>query len=94
MVYQLIHFDTLGIQEEQYHKRVSGRTDAESEQRRATHSLVTMFRCGKEPIRVEVIASSENFLNVSKVAIKRLYNDMLIHVFVCNSFIFLNYRLS
>jgi hypothetical protein len=65
VAYQLIHFDTLGGQEEQHQKRVSGRTDAESEQRRTTHSLVTTFRHGKEPIRVEVIASSENFLNVN-----------------------------
>ncbi|CAB3999235.1 Hypothetical predicted protein [Paramuricea clavata] len=52
-----------GGQEEQHQKRLSGGADAESEQRRTTHSLVTTFRRGKEPIRVEVIASSENFLN-------------------------------
>ena len=61
-------------QEEQLQKRLqlSGEAEADSEQRSTIHSLVTTFRRGKEPIRVEVIVSSENFLNVSKVAIKRV----------------------
>ena len=74
MAYHLILFDTLGGQEERLQKRLqlSGEADADSEQRSTVHSLVTTFRRGKQRIRVEVIASSENFLNVSKVAIKRV----------------------
>ena len=68
MAYHLIPFDTLGGQEERLQKRLqlSGEADAFSEQRSTVHSLVTTFRRGKEPIRVEVIASSKNFLNVAK----------------------------
>ena len=72
-------------QEEQLQKRLhlSGEADAESEQKSTVHSLVTTFRRGKEVIRVEVIVSSENFLNVSKVDIKRVmisYSCLYLHL--------------
>ena len=61
----------IGGQEEKF-GRLHSNEDSDSEddlgrafpQRRTAHSLVTTFRRAKEPIRLEIVASSENYLKV------------------------------